>query len=82
MTGLSAGYCHEISLSNPKRFVTVKDKTVRVYLVARPEKLKNLLRFQLKEEERHEIFYQENSQHVYLQKIAELRKISHISLAN
>jgi hypothetical protein len=27
MTGLSAGYCHEISLSNPKRFVTVKDKS-------------------------------------------------------
>jgi hypothetical protein len=27
MTGLSAAYCHEISLSNPRRFVTVKDKS-------------------------------------------------------
>jgi hypothetical protein len=27
MTGLSAAYCHEISLSNPKRFVTVNHKS-------------------------------------------------------
>lgn len=84
MMGLSAAYCSEIALSNPKRFVTVKDESTenRRRCSTKKTKITAHISTEKKRKERHSC-PQENSQDGYRQKIAGPWKIRiHLSPTN